>query len=234
MTAEYSLQQMSFFGAVLVSGFLTVRVIIPPNRTPADRAWSNDSLWFARSNAVINLAIAAASALILYHAVLTVSPAAALARVCPAPDQRNPALFAWSPVTAASFLAILAGAPLRMGAFSGLGENFTFGLAKPRGLVTTGIYAHVQHPSYTGMWLVAAGSLAVFLRLDGAAGCFVPREYWPLVQRWGATAYAGAGLLVVQQIATRVLQEEAMLKELFGKEWEAWHARTKRFIPGVF
>jgi protein-S-isoprenylcysteine O-methyltransferase Ste14 len=32
----------------------------------------------------------------------------------------------------------------------------------------------------------------------------------------------------------RVHEEEAMMKETFGKEWEEWHKRTKRFIPGFF
>ncbi|ATY64400.1 isoprenylcysteine carboxyl methyltransferase [Cordyceps militaris] len=228
-------QQLSFFAALLVAGYLTVRVIVPPNRTPRDeRAWRADALWFARSAFIINLAILSSSALILYHAALTALPPAAAARVCPAPGQPNPALFRWSPVTAAAFLAVLAGAPLRMGAFSGLGKNFTFGLARPSGLVTTGIYAQVQHPSYTGMWLVAVASFAVFVRPDGALACFVPPVYWPRVQAWAATLMVGAGLLVAQQIATRVAQEEAMLKELFGKEWEAWHAKTKRFVPGLF
>ncbi len=234
-----SLHQVSFVGAVLVAGYLAVRVSIPPNRTPADRAWRHDALWFARSAAFLNLAAAALSALVLYHAALAASlPRPAVqAALCPldgAGRQRNPALFTWSPVTAASFVAILVGAPLRLGAFSGLGENFTFGLAKPRGLVTTGIYAHVQHPSYTGMGLVAVATFAVFLRLDGAVACFVPAARWPLVQAWSATVYAGAGVLLVQQMAVRVRQEEAMLRELFGKEWEAWHAKTKRLVPGLF
>ncbi|KAJ4144654.1 hypothetical protein LMH87_003529 [Akanthomyces muscarius] len=239
MDTEYSLRQLSFSGAVLVAGYLTVRVILPPNRTPADRAWRTDSLWFARSTVLVNLAAAAMSLLILYHAALAAAPAATRARLlCPAGGdaQRNPALFTWTPLTAAALLAILVGAPLRMGAFGGLGESFTFGLTRPRGgLVTTGLYAHVQHPSYTGMGLVAAACGAVFLRLDGgAAACLVPARWWPLVREWSAAACAGAGLLAVQQMATRVRQEEAMLRELFGKEWEEWHARTKRFVPGLF
>lgn len=121
-----------------------------------------------------------------------------------------------------------------MGAYSNLGKNFTFGLAKPNGLVTEGIYAYVQHPSYTGLALMAVGSFFVFFRLDGAAACFVSPEYWPLLHSWSATVYVGSGLLLVLTLATRVMQEETMLKELFGAEWEQWHTRTKRFIPGVF
>ena len=32
----------------------------------------------------------------------------------------------------------------------------------------------------------------------------------------------------------RVMDEEMMLKSTVGKEWEAWHAKTKRFVPGLF
>jgi protein-S-isoprenylcysteine O-methyltransferase Ste14 len=39
----------------------------------------------------------------------------------------------------------------------------------------------------------------------------------------------GVGLLVV-----RVRDEERMLRGSFGKEWEVWHTKTGRFIPGVF
>jgi protein-S-isoprenylcysteine O-methyltransferase Ste14 len=34
-------------------------------------------------------------------------------------------------------------------------------------------------------------------------------------------------------LAVRVRDEERMLRARFGKEWEDWHARTKRFVPGV-
>lgn len=236
MAAEYSFSKLSFFAAVLVSGCLTVRIIIPPNRTPKDRAWRTDSLWFARSNAANNLSIALVATLVLYYAVLSVSPPSTLAAICPADraGQRNPTLFTWSPVTTLSFLSIFIGAPIRLSAFTNLGKNFTFGLAKPSRLVTTGVYGYVQHPSYTGMALVAVPSFLTFMRLDGALACFIPPRHWPAVQAWTSAVYAGAVLLMVHQTTTRVRQEEAMLKEVFGKEWEEWHKNTKRFIPGLF
>jgi protein-S-isoprenylcysteine O-methyltransferase Ste14 len=35
-------------------------------------------------------------------------------------------------------------------------------------------------------------------------------------------------------VGTRVKDEEAMLKREFGREWEEYHRKTKRFIPGIF
>jgi len=32
----------------------------------------------------------------------------------------------------------------------------------------------------------------------------------------------------------RTLEEEDMLRKAFGKEWEEWHAKTARFVPGIF
>lgn len=53
--------------------------------------------------------------------------------------------------------------------------------------------------------------------------------------RLGLTASAGVimvnGLIIAWK---RVTEEEMMLKKTFGKEWEDWHKKTKRFIPGVF
>jgi len=31
----------------------------------------------------------------------------------------------------------------------------------------------------------------------------------------------------------RVLDEEELLRTAFGKKWEIYHHKTKRFIPGV-
>jgi protein-S-isoprenylcysteine O-methyltransferase Ste14 len=83
------------------------------------------------------------------------------------------------------------------------------------------MYAYVQHPSYTGLAVMAVGSFFVFFRLDGAIACFVSLDYWPRLQARSAALYAGIGTWLI-------------LKELFGTEWERWHAKTKRFIPGVF
>jgi protein-S-isoprenylcysteine O-methyltransferase Ste14 len=37
----------------------------------------------------------------------------------------------------------------------------------------------------------------------------------------------------VVALILRVRDEEKMLKEKFGKEWENWHSRTARFIPWI-
>jgi protein-S-isoprenylcysteine O-methyltransferase Ste14 len=32
----------------------------------------------------------------------------------------------------------------------------------------------------------------------------------------------------------RILDEEDMLRGEFGEEWERWHRKTARLIPGIF
>ncbi|KAM3547281.1 hypothetical protein ARSEF4850_010117, partial [Beauveria asiatica] len=150
-----SLESVSFFAAVVVCGILSIRIIVPPNHTPRASAWKSDSIaFYAGNNVFIYMSIVAVSAINLYYAALVASPPATAARICPVGTaaRLNPELFAWSPTTVASFLAILVAAPLRLGALHGLGRNFTFGLAKPSGLVTDGIYKYIQHPSYTGIF----------------------------------------------------------------------------------
>ena len=68
-------------------------------------------------------------------------------------------------------------------------------------------------------------------RPDGVVACWlgkvwVERYIWMGIR---CSFVVGVGLLVV-----RIRDEERMLRKAFRKEWEVWHARTARFIPGVF
>ncbi|MEO0328651.1 MAG: protein-S-isoprenylcysteine O-methyltransferase [Pseudomonadota bacterium] len=80
-------------------------------------------------------------------------------------------------------------------------------------LVTTGIYERVRHPMYTAFWLWAVG--AAFLLPNWIASL---------------SGLIGFGTLYF----LRVGQEEAMMREEFGKEYDIYIERTKRIIPGVY
>lgn len=84
-----------------------------------------------------------------------------------------------------------------------------------------------------------AANIAMLLRLDGVLGCVLPT--WVVRFGMGSTGIGPwSVLLVVFSILgafgvwIRVKDEEAMLKKEFGKDWEEYHWRTGRFIPGVF
>lgn len=96
-----------------------------------------------------------------------------------------------------------------------LGKNWSVTLEVREGhqLVTGGVYAHVRHPMY-----------ASFLLWGITQALLIPN--------WIAGL---AGLVAVMALyAVRQSREEAMMQDTFGAEYDAYCARTKRLIPGVF
>lgn len=96
-----------------------------------------------------------------------------------------------------------------------LGRNFspTLVVRQSHTLVTQGIYAYIRHPMYTAFWLwVIAQAL--------------------LLQNWlvAIGGIAGWGILFFGRIG----QEEAMMRETFGEQYDAFARRTKRLVPWVY
>lgn len=106
------------------------------------------------------------------------------------------------------------GGVVRMWPVFVLGRRFSGLVAIQEGhtLVTTGIYAHIRHPSYLGVVLVMLG--------------------WALVFR------SGVGLLltvlILVPLVARMNAEETLLSSEFGAEYEAYKSRTWRLIPYVY
>lgn len=152
--------------------------------------------------------------------------------ICPHPERLNPYIFTWSSHSKICLLAIFIAAPIRLLAYRQLGPNFTFRLSRPSGLVSSGLYAWVQHPSYTTIVVVATANLLLTERPDGVLSCWVPDH---IGQSWlwtlGGSLLVSVGLIIM---AARVRDEERMMKDRFGREWELWNKRTWRFIPFVF
>lgn len=246
-----ALSTMILSALFLISGYLTSRSISAPNpdKEPSQRSTTKDSI---RLFVDLTAFVFGGSTFMLlvtgYHALLAIiffsgegtaaSPIKGLdsaKSICPNPSSLNPALFTFSPTTILCLAGIiLVGAPLRLVAYGGLGKNFTFRLATPDHLVTTGIYRYIQHPSYSGIVVVALANSGLFFRWDGAWGCFVSET-----SSFRRVTEAGIGLWVVLAVTVfalvlirlRLRDEEEMLKKKFGKEWEEWNAKTARFIP---
>lgn len=79
---------------------------------------------------------------------------------------------------------------------------------------------------------VVVSNGCLLYRPDGIAACWLGNILaerhiciWMLI---------GSGLVVGVGLLFRIQDEEKMLRESFGEEWEVWHARTARFIPSVF
>lgn len=91
--------------------------------------------------------------------------------------------------------------------------SITLEIREKHQLVTHGIYRHVRHPMYLALLLYSSGQALV-------------------LPNW----VAGPSYLVAFALlfALRVGPEERMMVEEFGKNYEAYMARTKRLIPGVW
>jgi protein-S-isoprenylcysteine O-methyltransferase Ste14 len=96
-----------------------------------------------------------------------------------------------------------------------LGTNWsiTLELRENHTLVAHGIYARVRHPMYLALFLHSIGQALV-------------------LPNW----IAGPSYLVVFGLLCllRVGAEERMMLERFGKEYEAYMARTKRLVHGLW
>lgn len=130
----------------------------------------------------------------------------------------------------------ISGARIRRWTFRELGRFFRFDISIQRDhrLITTGPYAYVRHPSYTGLLLASAGWLVWTL----APGSWV-RESGVLGTALGWAAmllYVGFGLLPASVVTlTRMAREDAALQKQFGAQWEAWFRRVPyAVVPWVY
>jgi protein-S-isoprenylcysteine O-methyltransferase Ste14 len=222
--------------AMTVAGYLSVLCATPPNPPPEQKnRYRTDRINFIAGSfptIVRRIGITA----IMYHALLTVIPQyapARLSQVCPLYQNTNSDLFTWNFITLSTLGLIYLGAYIRLSAYGGLGKNFTFQLAAPDDLVTTGVYGWMQHPSYTGMTMICTGCVSLFLRWDATPACWIPASTLSRLHGWGVSAIAGLVGVSLWVLIMRMGDEEAMLRQKFGRRWEEWHRTTKRFIPGL-
>lgn len=108
------------------------------------------------------------------------------------------------------------GGVIRLSAFSGLGKNFTFHLEAPDRLVTTGVYQYMQHPSYTGWFLIIIGMHSFFMRWDAAPGCLIPSKWLVSLDGWGVMIIIIVLGRFANNVRQRVQDEEEMLSGVFG------------------
>ncbi|MDH4441661.1 MAG: protein-S-isoprenylcysteine O-methyltransferase [Rhizobium sp.] len=96
-----------------------------------------------------------------------------------------------------------------------LGRNWSVTLEVREGhqLVTGGVYAYVRHPMYASFFLW------------GLAQAF-------LIPNWIAGLAGLAAVLALY--AVRQSREEAMMRQTFGVEYDAYCCRTRRLIPKIF
>ena len=78
--------------------------------------------------------------------------------------------------------------------------------------MTSGIYRFIRHPMYTSFFLLAIAQVL-------------------LLPNWFASLAGLVGVTILY--AFRVRQEERMMLERFGTDYQAYMARTARVIPWI-
>lgn len=233
-----SIASSSLAVTLMVAGYLSARCTTSPNPN-LDRAKRYQS---DRLAILVDFSTEVWKRLPLvlsgYHALVTLfyppehNPQ--LEMFCPHPQNLSDEHVTWNGTILTYLGMIFVGAFIRLSAYGGLGRNFTFHLANPDRLITSGIYQYMQHPSYTGAALVTFGMAGALMRWDTATGaCWMQPWMMQSLDGYGYIFAVSWGIFFVSIIRVRVADEEKMLKEQFGKEWEEWHRQTKRFIPGV-
>lgn len=122
-----------------------------------------------------------------------------------------------------------------MSCYRELGPLFTWEVAvrDDHKLVTTGPYAIVRHPSYIGYYMLLAGNVIL---LASKGSWFVESGLWKTLWGKGVACSATAFLVsVALRLFWRVDEEDRMLKDEFGAEWDEWAKKTPyRLIPYVY
>jgi protein-S-isoprenylcysteine O-methyltransferase Ste14 len=96
-----------------------------------------------------------------------------------------------------------------------LGEfwSITLEVRERHRLVTDGVYRRIRHPMYLGLFLYSLGQALV-------------------VPNW--VAGPSYGLAFGLLFALRLGAEEKMMRDEFPEEYDAYAARTRRLIPGIW
>ncbi|KAI0747195.1 hypothetical protein C8Q80DRAFT_1105397 [Daedaleopsis nitida] len=141
-------------------------------------------------------------------------------------------------LTGLSFAGCLfgfAGGFIRVWCHQTLGRYFTWQVAirDDHQLVTSGPYAIVRHPSYTGYLLLGGGAFMLlfspgsYLAESGMLGTVAGK-----ITAFVALAYAS---FVGVSLLSRVPKEDYVLRKEFGEQWEAWARNTPyRLIPYLY
>lgn len=106
-------------------------------------------------------------------------------------------------------------------------------MKKDHQLVTTGPYAVVRHPAYTGTAIGTVGALLCHL----GPGSWARECGWLDTSLGKAIAVVWAGYVsgIALMLLGRVSQEDEVLREQFPEQWATWAKRTPyRLIPFIF
>jgi protein-S-isoprenylcysteine O-methyltransferase Ste14 len=238
MELAHLLPAWFFAIAVLVASYICVRCYTSPNSPPQfHRQPEKDTLMrtaLGRFSFTFNrIAVVVFGPTYAYLALKHRNPDTINRSCCPNVDQVNFGAVQWTTFTTICLATIFVFGTMRIMAYRQLGRDFTYELAPPRKLITTGLYRYIRHPSYSAKVMVAIPLGLFFLRDDAAAACWLPNvavQYRLLsLGIWGLKT-----IIAIRMKESRVSEEEKMMEKEFGNEWRKYTKRTKKYIPFVF
>lgn len=123
---------------------------------------------------------------------------------------------------------------IRDACYRTLGRFFTFEITiRPEHqLITSGPYAYVRHPSYTGILLGVVGTLLVHF---GPETWYAAVVLPTITGKAYAVSWCAMETFVLWSILARAPVEDRLLRGQFGEKWEQYAARVRwRVVPGIF
>jgi protein-S-isoprenylcysteine O-methyltransferase Ste14 len=129
-------------------------------------------------------------------------------------DRRHIWMIGGNGVAYAGLLLFGLGTIFRLGAVRTLGPRHSVWVAvqETHGLVTSGLYRFIRHPSYVGALLAVFGWALAFRSIAGLL----------------------LGVCMVPPILSRIKAEELLLAAEFGEEYREYQLRTWRLVPWIF
>ena len=157
--------------------------------------------------------------------------------LCSSADPLSFPIVYLTPFTLLGVLLTVSGSLLRMVCYRTLGSFFTFDLTifPNHRLITSGPYAYVRHPAYTGSLLMIAGlALVNFTARSWLTECEIFGEGMVGV----ALRSIGASVWMCWWLAVgrlRCRTEDAELRKTFGRQWDEYAGRvTTWYLPWLF
>jgi len=218
----------------------------PPNKTPPSGRYATDEVFLIRIAAKVFLIqqplvwLCSMADLLLIIAEQSSVPIPLRAvswinsTLCAYPATRSVPLIRTTPLFLLGFSSLVFGALLRLTCFRTLGPLFTFDLAilPAHRLITSGPYAYVRHPAYTGSLFVLLGlGIANLSRGGWVAECIARGSMGAAVR------VVGFALWYVWWMAVgvrRAKAEDAALRKIFGVEWDKYAKEVQWwFVPGL-
>ncbi|KAJ7610695.1 hypothetical protein DFH06DRAFT_1233323 [Mycena polygramma] len=236
---------------VVIQAAFNEMACTPPNPTPEKGKYHTDTLYIIRIAPLILrihqliLRLCTAFEILLYLSSIppfSTSPYLNFPVFSTSESPHLATALYTTPLFTLGVVLVALGASIRLSCFHALGELFTFDLTilPSHRLVTSGLYAWVRHPAYTGSLTIVAGLAFSHLSPGSWLYSFVLQSFFTAVHAgeytpWGALALGAVWWLWTLGIGlSRVEAEDRQMRALFREEWDAYAVRVPCwFIPGV-